>query len=98
MEKLKDLCLKQREEIKTLKDAILFSNSTNGPQQLLGDNQGPELQEANQVIPTLQKQVRSLTGQLQSLVEDLAEVTSLTQSSSVAWILISVFFLIFFVI
>ncbi|CAA6653606.1 unnamed protein product [Spirodela intermedia] len=74
VEKLKDLCLKQREEIKTLKDAILFPNAANGPLQVLQENQGPELQEANQVIPTLQKQVRSLTGQLQSLVEDLAEV------------------------
>ncbi|CAD5194755.1 unnamed protein product [Musa acuminata subsp. malaccensis] len=74
IEKLKDLCLKQREEIKALKDAILFPDVMNSQLQELLEKQGFELKQANQVIPTLQKQVTSLTGQLQCLAEDLAEV------------------------
>ncbi|KAF5742850.1 hypothetical protein HS088_TW09G00911 [Tripterygium wilfordii] len=66
VEKLKDLCLKQREEIKALKDAILFPDVMN--------SQFQELKQAKQVLPTLQKQVTSLTGQLQCLADDLAEV------------------------
>lgn len=74
MEKLKDLCLNQREEIKSLKSAILFPDVMNSQLQELLEKQGSELTEAKQVIPALQKQVSSLTGQLQSLAEDLAEV------------------------
>ncbi|KAI4296028.1 hypothetical protein L6164_036018 [Bauhinia variegata] len=73
-EKLKDLCLKQREEIKSLKSAILFPDVMNSQLQELLEKQGSEMKQAKQVIPALQKQVSSLTGQLQSLAEDLAEV------------------------
>ncbi|XP_058081378.1 uncharacterized protein LOC131229435 isoform X1 [Magnolia sinica] len=74
VEKLKDLCLNQREEIKALKNAILFPDAMNSQLHELLEKQGSELKQAKQVIPTLQKQVTSLTGQLQCLAEDLAEV------------------------
>ncbi|KAJ9566334.1 hypothetical protein OSB04_002300 [Centaurea solstitialis] len=74
VDKLKDLCLKQREEIKALKSAILFPDVMNTQLQGLLEKQGSELKQAKQVIPTLQQQVTSLTGQLQCLAEDLAEV------------------------
>ncbi|MQM14204.1 hypothetical protein Taro_047135, partial [Colocasia esculenta] len=74
VDKLKDLCLKQREEIKALKDAILFPDVMNAQLQVLLDKQGSELKQAKQVIPMLQEQVSSLTGQLKSLAVDLAEV------------------------
>ncbi|XP_057462188.1 uncharacterized protein LOC130752433 [Actinidia eriantha] len=73
-EKLKDLCLKQREEIKALKSAILFPDVMNSQLQELLEKQGSELKQAKQLIPSLQRQVTSLTGQLQCLAEDLAEV------------------------
>ncbi|CAN6923048.1 unnamed protein product [Brassica oleracea] len=66
VEKLKDLCLKQREEIKSLKSALLFPDGMNSEMQ--------ELNEARQIIPNLQKQVLSLNGQLQCIAQDLAEV------------------------
>ncbi|KAG6641901.1 uncharacterized protein LOC122277692 [Carya illinoinensis] len=74
IEKLKDLCLNQREEIKSLKSAILFPDVMNSQLQELLEKQGSELKQAKQLIPTLQRQVTSLTGQLQCLAEDLAEV------------------------
>ncbi|KAK7245972.1 hypothetical protein RIF29_40827 [Crotalaria pallida] len=74
VEKLKDLCLKQREEIRSLKSAVLFPDVMNSQLQELLEKQGAELKQAKQVIPVLQHQVTSLTGQLQSLAEDLAEV------------------------
>ncbi|KAL5729699.1 hypothetical protein ACHQM5_002610 [Ranunculus cassubicifolius] len=74
VEKLKDLCLKQREEIKALKNAILFPDVINTQLQGLLQKQGSELQQAKHVIPTLQRQVTSLTGQLQCLADDLKEV------------------------
>ncbi|XP_006346783.1 uncharacterized protein [Solanum tuberosum] len=74
VEKLKDLCLKQREEIKSLKNAVLFPDVLNSQLQELVEKQGSELKQANQLIPSLQKQVTSLTGQLQCLAYDLAEV------------------------
>ncbi|KAL6992911.1 hypothetical protein U1Q18_011029 [Sarracenia purpurea var. burkii] len=74
VEKLKDLCLKQREEIKALKSAILFPDVMNSQLQVLLEKQGSELKQAKQLIPSLQRQVTSLTGQLQWLAEDLAEV------------------------
>ena len=46
----------------------------NSQLQELLEKQGSELKQAKQVIPALQQQVSSLTGQLQSLAEDLAEV------------------------
>uniref|UniRef100_A0A1D1XSH3 Structural maintenance of chromosomes protein 2 n=1 Tax=Anthurium amnicola TaxID=1678845 RepID=A0A1D1XSH3_9ARAE len=76
VEKLKDLCLKQREEIKALKDALLFPDDINAQLQMMLEKQGSELKQAKHVIPTLQRQVTSLTGQLQCLAEDLAEVKS----------------------
>lgn len=74
VEKLKDLCLKQREEIKALKSTILFPDFMNSQHQGLLEKQDSELKQAKQLIPTLQRQVTSLTGQLQCLAEDLAEV------------------------
>lgn len=74
VEKLKDLCLKQREEIKALKSAILFPDVMSTQLQEILEKQGSELRQAKQVIPSLQKQVISLTGQLQFLAEDLKEV------------------------
>ncbi|XP_057960994.1 uncharacterized protein LOC131153004 [Malania oleifera] len=74
VEKLKDLCLKQRAEIKSLKSAVLFPDEMNSQLQELFDKQGSELKQAKQIIPTLQRQVTSLTGQLQCLAQDLAEV------------------------
>lgn len=74
VEKLKDLCLKQREEIKSLKNSILFPDVMNYQVQDLLEKQGSELKQAKQLIPNLQRQVTSLTGQLQCLAEDLAEV------------------------
>ncbi|XP_021865344.2 uncharacterized protein [Spinacia oleracea] len=74
VEKLKNLCLKQREEIKGLKSAILFPDEMNSQLQELLEKQGSELNQAKQVIPTLQRQISSLTGQLHCLSEDLAEV------------------------
>ncbi|KAI3825161.1 hypothetical protein L1987_06637 [Smallanthus sonchifolius] len=67
VDKLKDLCLKQREEIKALKNAILFPEKQEVDSQIV-------LKQANQIIPTLQRQVTSLTGQLHCLAQDLAEV------------------------
>lgn len=74
VEKLKDLCLKQREEIKSLKNSILFPDVMNYQVQDLLEKQGSELKQAKQLIPNLQRQVTSLTRQLQCLAEDLAEV------------------------
>ncbi|XP_016440825.1 uncharacterized protein LOC107766545 [Nicotiana tabacum] len=74
VEKLKDLCLKQRGEIKSLKSAVLFPDVMNSQLQDLLEKQGSELIQAKQLIPSLQRQVTSLTGQLQCLAEDLAEV------------------------
>ncbi|KAJ6870075.1 hypothetical protein NC652_035857 [Populus alba x Populus x berolinensis] len=74
VEKLKDLCLNQRQEIRSLKSSILFPDTMNSQLQELLEQQGSELKQAKQLIPTLQKQVTSLTGQLQYLAEDLAEV------------------------
>ncbi|CAN4114629.1 unnamed protein product [Withania somnifera] len=74
VEKLKDLCLNQREEIKSLKNSILFPDVMNSQVQDLLDKQGSELKQAKQLIPNLQRQVTSLTGKLQCLAEDLAEV------------------------
>ncbi|XP_075505563.1 uncharacterized protein LOC142542682 [Primulina tabacum] len=74
VEKLKDLCLKQREEIKYLKNTVLFTDVTNSQLHGLLEKQGTELKQAKQLIPSLQRQITSLTGQLQYLAEDLAEV------------------------
>ncbi|XP_074307420.1 uncharacterized protein LOC141642488 [Silene latifolia] len=80
VDKLKDMCLKQREEIKALKSAILFPDDMNSQLQELLDHQGSEIKQAKRVIPTLQKQISSLTGQLQCLSEDLAEVKAANYS------------------
>lgn len=71
---MKDLCLKQREEIKSLKNAVLFPDVMSSQFQDILERQGSELKQAKQLIPSLQRQVTSLTGQLQTLAEDLAEV------------------------
>ncbi|KAK4371555.1 hypothetical protein RND71_011030 [Anisodus tanguticus] len=81
VEKLKDLCLKQREEIKSLKNAVLFPDVMNSQLQELLEKQGSELKQAKQLIPSLQEQVTSLTGQIQCLTYDLAEVKADKYSS-----------------
>ncbi|GMJ14531.1 hypothetical protein like AT4G17240 [Hibiscus trionum] len=73
-EKLKDLCLKQREEIKSLKSAVLFPDTMNSQLQELVESQGSELTQAKQLIPNLQRQVTSLTEQLQCLALDLHQM------------------------
>ncbi|KAE8714874.1 oligopeptide transporter 5-like [Hibiscus syriacus] len=73
-EKLKGLCLKQREEIKSLKSAVLFPDAMNSQLQELVETQGSELTQAKQLIPTLQRQVTSLTEQLQCLALDLHQM------------------------
>lgn len=92
MEKLKDLCLRQREEIKELKSAILFPDVMNSQLHELVEKQGSELKQAKQVIPALQKQVTSLTGQLQTLAEDLAEVFSSSTTKNIYSCLMSCVF------
>ncbi|CAN6465441.1 unnamed protein product [Victoria cruziana] len=74
VEKLKDLCLGQREEIRALKSSILFPDISALQLQKLLEKQGLELRDAREVIPNLQEQVSSLTGQIRSLAEGLAEV------------------------
>ncbi|XP_030533327.1 uncharacterized protein LOC115742926 isoform X1 [Rhodamnia argentea] len=81
VEKLKDLCLSQRDEIKALKSAVLFPEVTNNELQEQLEKQGTELRQAKMIIPALQKQVTSLTGQLQCLADDLAEVKADTYSA-----------------
>ncbi|KAJ8562612.1 hypothetical protein K7X08_031064 [Anisodus acutangulus] len=81
VEKLKDLCLKQREEIKSLKNAVLFPDVVNSQLQELLEKQDSELKQAKQLIPSLQEQVTSLTGQIQCLAYDLAEVKADKYSS-----------------
>ncbi|XP_058081379.1 uncharacterized protein LOC131229435 isoform X2 [Magnolia sinica] len=49
VEKLKDLCLNQREEIKALKNAILFPDAMNSQLHELLEKQGSELKQAKQV-------------------------------------------------
>lgn len=85
VEKLKDLCLNQREEIKSLKSAILFPDVMNSQLQELLEKQGSELRQAKLVIPALQMQVSSLTGQLQSLAEDVAEVKADKRSAKLCF-------------
>lgn len=74
VEKLKDLCLKQREEIKALKDALLFPDIMNSQLKQLLERKGSETKQEKEIIPELQQQVSSLSGQLQCLIKDLAEV------------------------
>lgn len=79
---MKDLCLKQREEIKSLKSAVLFPDvMMNSQLQDILEKQGSELQQAKQLIPSLQRQVTSLTGQLQCLAEGLEEVAIINSLS-----------------
>ncbi|KAK6917859.1 hypothetical protein RJ641_018610 [Dillenia turbinata] len=80
--RLKDLCLKQRDEIKGLKSAILFPDVMNSQLQEILERQGWELKQAKQVIPNLQRQVSSLSGQLQYLADGLAEVKAEKYSAS----------------
>ncbi|KAE9599114.1 hypothetical protein Lalb_Chr15g0088101 [Lupinus albus] len=84
VEKLKDLCLKQREEIRSLKSAVLFPDVMSSQLQELLEKQGSELKQAKQVIPLLQHQVTSLTAHLQSLAVDLAEVKADKYSTKTA--------------
>eukprot|EP01018_Ginkgo_biloba_P003749 Gb_17179 [translate_table: standard] len=71
---LKELCSKQQEEIQALKGAFPASLKDASQLRELLEKQGAELKQSRLVIPNLQDQVTSLTGQLQSLAEGLAEV------------------------
>ncbi|KAL6894047.1 hypothetical protein ACP4OV_008145 [Aristida adscensionis] len=58
VERLKDLCLRQREEIRTLKDAVLF----------------PDAEPAPTPDRRLRDEISTLTGQIQCLAQELAQV------------------------
>ncbi|RCV40876.1 hypothetical protein SEVIR_9G089000v4 [Setaria viridis] len=58
VERLKDLCLRQREEIRTLKDAVLFPDAEREPE--------PDRR--------LRDEISTLTGQIQCLAQELAQV------------------------
>ncbi|CAN6286811.1 unnamed protein product [Urochloa humidicola] len=58
VERLKDLCLRQREEISTLKDAVLFPDAGAEPE--------PDRR--------LRDEISTLTGQIQCLAQELAQV------------------------
>jgi hypothetical protein len=62
-----DLCLRQREEIRTLKDAVLFLDAD------------PELEPDRR----LRDEISTLTDQIQCLAQELAQVRSLSQSRRV---------------
>ncbi|XP_042026259.1 uncharacterized protein LOC121773459 isoform X2 [Salvia splendens] len=59
VEKLKDLCLNQREEIKSLKIVVLFPDAVNSQVHDFLEKQGVELKQAKQLIPNLQRQVKA---------------------------------------
>ncbi|KAH9318287.1 hypothetical protein KI387_020056, partial [Taxus chinensis] len=71
---LKELCSKQQDEIKALKSSFPANRKDSFRLHELLEKQGTELKQARLVIPTLQEQVTSLTAQLKSLAEGLAEV------------------------
>lgn len=58
VERLKDLCLRQREEIRTLKDAVLFPDAESEPE--------PDRR--------LRDEISTLTSQIQCLAQELAQV------------------------
>ncbi|CAN6281357.1 unnamed protein product [Urochloa humidicola] len=60
VERLKDLCLRQREEIRTLKNAVLFPDDCSGAE--------PEPDRR------LRDEISTLTGQIQCLAQELAQV------------------------
>jgi hypothetical protein len=64
VERLKDLCLRQREEIRTLKDAVLFPDAEPEPE--------PDRR--------LRDEISTLTDQIQCLAQELAQVRSLSRS------------------
>jgi hypothetical protein len=67
VERLKDLCLRQREEIRTLKDAVLFPDADPEPE--------PDRR--------LRDEISTLTDQIQCLAQELAQVCSLSWSRRV---------------
>lgn len=62
VERLKNLCLRQKEEISALKDAVLF----------------PDAQPEPEPDRHLRDEISTLTGQIQSLAQELAQARSLT--------------------
>nr|CAB3493217.1 unnamed protein product [Digitaria exilis] len=64
VERLKDLCLRQREEIRTLKDAVLFPDAETEPE--------PDRR--------LRDEISTLTDQIQCLAQELAQARSLPRS------------------
>ncbi|TVU44991.1 hypothetical protein EJB05_04457, partial [Eragrostis curvula] len=67
VERLKDLCLRQREEISALKDAVLF----------------PDADPAPEPDRHLRDEISTLTGQIQCLAQELAQARSWTSSRRV---------------
>jgi len=67
VERLKDLCLRQREEIRTLKDAVLFPDAESEPE--------PDRR--------LRDEISTLTSQIQCLAQELAQARSLSRSHRV---------------
>lgn len=67
VERLKDLCLRQREEIRTLKDAVLFPDAEPEPE--------PDRR--------LRDEISTLTSQIQCLAQELAQARSLSRSHRV---------------
>lgn len=63
VERLKDLCLRQREEIRALKDAVLFPDAEPEPE--------PDRR--------LRDEISTLTDQIQCLAQELAQVRSLSR-------------------
>lgn len=79
---LKELCMKQDEEIKTLKAA--FPATLKEMAQLRGacERQEKELAYSRVALPAMQAQVTTLTDQLKSLTEDLAQMKACKEASS----------------
>ncbi|BBH00644.1 hypothetical protein Prudu_010684 [Prunus dulcis] len=67
------LNLNKEKEVEIAELKLMLEEKNRELQEML-EKQGSELKQAKQVIPNLQRQVTSLTGQLQCLAEDLAEV------------------------
>ncbi|KAF8775630.1 hypothetical protein HU200_004408 [Digitaria exilis] len=65
VERLKDLCLRQREEIRTLKDAVLFPDAETEPE--------PDRR--------LRDEISTLTDQIQCLAQELAQVKAENHSA-----------------
>lgn len=71
---LKELCMKQDEEIKSLKAAFPATLKEMAHLREACERQEKELAYSRVALPAMQAQVTTLTDQLKSLTEDLAQV------------------------